>query len=241
MHVQPRRDKSGIEHDRPVIVYIDDVTGERTALSSRDVSAWTNRTANLLTRVCGRPGLAAALLPPHWRTAVILLGAWSAGFSVEYHGVGTAGLPRVGAGAATPIDVAFATGSQVIYAPAAPMRFLVRLGDEDYSLPDGYRDYGAEAANESDDFHFADGRRRSDAASPDGTSYHEWGSLARELAAMSALEPGDRVLVDAEKHEHPVRWLLAPLSVGGSIVLCANLDQSRLAERIESEAVTRVL
>jgi hypothetical protein len=155
--------------------------------------------------------------------------------------MGTAGLPRVGTGAATPVDVTFATRSQVIYAPAAPTRFLVRLGDEGYLWPDGYRDYAAEAADESDEFHLPNGRHRSDAASPDGTSYQEWGSLARELAAMSALEPGDRVLVDAAKHEHPVRWLLAPLSVGGSIVLCANLDQNRVAERIESEAVTRVL
>jgi hypothetical protein len=35
-------------------------------------------------------------------------------------------------------------------------------------------------------------------------------------------------------------WLLAPLSVGASIVLCANLDRSRLDARMAAERVTHV-
>jgi hypothetical protein len=58
---------------------------------------------------------------------------------------------------------------------------------------------------------------------------------------MRGLRTGDRVLVDVAAHEQPVQWLFAPLSVGASILLCANLDSARLAERAAAEGVTHVL
>jgi hypothetical protein len=57
---------------------------------------------------------------------------------------------------------------------------------------------------------------------------------------MHGVGPGDRVLVDAAISEEPLIWLLAPLSAGASLVLCANLDRSKLDERITTERVTRV-
>ncbi|MDQ1658528.1 MAG: hypothetical protein QOD41_3611 [Cryptosporangiaceae bacterium] len=240
MEVSPHIDRGDVTHDRPVIVYYDDATGERTALSAAELNSWVNRTANLLTRTGAPGGLAAVLLPPHWRTAAILLGAWSAGFSVEYQGLATAGLPRIGAGATRPIDVTFVAGNQLIYAPAAPTQFLVRLGD-DRPLPPSYRDYALDAEAQSQMFRVDTNRHRTDAASPDGTTYQQWGSVAREIAALFALQPGDRILVDVAEHDHPMRWLLAPLAVGATIVLCANLDAAVLEARIKSEAVTRVL
>ena len=80
----------------PLLTYCDDTTGERTVLSPADLGAWTARTANLLVDVCGLgPGSrAAVLLPPHWQTAAVLLGAWSVGVSVSFEGAATAGLPR---------------------------------------------------------------------------------------------------------------------------------------------------
>jgi hypothetical protein len=80
-----------------------------------------------------------------------------------------------------------------------------------------------------------------DAASPDGTTYAQWSDIAHSLAASLGLRAGDRVLVDANEHEQPVQWLLAPLAAGASIVLCANLDRDALAARIAAEGVTRVL
>jgi uncharacterized protein (TIGR03089 family) len=230
---------TALEHDRPVLVYCDDATGERTALSAAALRAWVNRTANLVANE--GVSLAAVLLPPHWQTAAVLLGAWTAGLSVEYQGLATAGLPRIGSGAKQRIDVTFVVGSELVYGPPAPVRFLVRLGGDERPPVPGYREYLREAATQDDEFHVAGGRRRTDSASPDGTTYEEWGRLARELAEMSCLRPGDRVLVDAAEHDHPAKWLLAPLAVGGSIVLCANLDQAALAERIDAEGVTRVL
>jgi hypothetical protein len=44
--------------------------------------------------------------------------------------------------------------------------------------------------------------------------------------------------VDAGAYPDPADWLLAPLVVGASVVLCANPDADRLPRRIESEKVT---
>src|SRR5215475_15146252 len=66
---------------RPVLTFYDDATGERTELSGTTLDNWVAKTANLLVDGCGLgPGdRAAVLLPPHWQTAAILLGAWAAG------------------------------------------------------------------------------------------------------------------------------------------------------------------
>jgi len=80
-----------------------------------------------------------------------------------------------------------------------------------------------------------------DSAMIDGTTYAEWGNLAIGTANALNLRAGDRVLVDASAREEPVMWLLAPLAVGASIVICANLDPARLDERVTAERITRQL
>jgi hypothetical protein len=61
------------------------------------------------------------------------------------------------------------------------------------------------------------------------------------VASTLDLRPGDRLLVDAAEHEHPVTWLLAPLAAGASVVLCGNLDPEVVDARMAAERVTRVL
>ena len=58
---------------------------------------------------------------------------------------------------------------------------------------------------------------------------------------MLDLRAGDRLLVDVAEHEQPVKWLLAPLAAGTSVVLCANLDRRNLEARIAAEGITHVL
>jgi hypothetical protein len=66
--------------------------------------------------------------------------------------------------------------------------------------------------------------------------------LALEIAAAQGLSPGDRVLIDAAAvSEQPLMWLLAPLSAGASVVLCANLAPERVAARAAAEGATRIL
>jgi uncharacterized protein (TIGR03089 family) len=234
---------------RPLLTYLDDATGERVDLSAAALGGWAARTANLLRTGCGLGvgSRAAVLLPPHWQTAAVLLGAWSAGVAVSFRPAATAGLPTLGPGLDEPLDATFVTSARLDDwledVPAADHRFVLGLapgGAPTPGVPDGYRDFIAEVRGYPD--HLPPyPPRGTDPASPDGTSYEEWGRLARTVADRMGLRPGDRVLVDVAEHEQPVKWLLAPLSAGASVVLCANLDPGSVASRSAAEQVTRVL
>ncbi|MDG4788523.1 TIGR03089 family protein [Micromonospora sp. WMMD1102] len=236
---------------RPLLTYYDDATGERTELSAEALAGWVARTANLLLHGCGLGigARAAVLLPPHWQTAAVLLGTWSAGVSVSFHGLATAGLPALGPGVEEPFDVTYAAlpriGDWLDHVPEAEHRFVLGLAPDAAPLaapPAGYRDYLTEVRGHDADLRPYVPLHPDDPASVDGTSYAEWGRLARLMATdLFDLRPGDRVLVDAAEHEHPVKWLLAPLAAGASVVLCANLDPDSVERRTREEQVTRML
>jgi len=129
-----------------LITYRDDATGERAALTAAEVGGWTAATAALLTQECGlRPGdQAAVLLPPHWQTAAVLLGAWSAGLAVSFRGWATAGLSPAG----DPLEVSFVearrVGSWLDEVPPARHQFVLGLAPAAAPadpVPDGYRDF----------------------------------------------------------------------------------------------------
>jgi uncharacterized protein (TIGR03089 family) len=238
------------ETDRPLLTYYDDATGERAELSAVALGGWAARTASLLREGCGlgTGSRAAVLLPPHWQTAAVLLGAWSAGVAVSFRLAATAGLPVLEPGADEPLDVTFVARDRVDNwledVPEARHRFVLGLAPATAAMsevPAGYRDYIAEVGQYPDNLPTYALVRQTDPASVDGTSYREWGSLARDIADMLDLRASDRLLIDAAEHEHPVKWLLAPLSVGASVVLCANLDPESVAARAAAEHVTRVL
>lgn len=229
-----------------LITYYDDATGERTALTAAEVGGWTAATAALLTDGCGLgPGhQAAVLLPPHWQTAAVLLGAWAAGVEVSFRGWSTAGLTPAG----DPLDVTFVErrriGSWLDDVPSAPHQFVVGLapnGAPTEQIPPDYQDYtravrsylGAAPPDTPVGTHRP--------ATVDGTTFGQYGAVAAGIAQMHGIGPGDRVLIDAAASEEPLNWLLAPLSVGASLVLCANLDRTTLDNRIAAERVTRVL
>ncbi|WP_422774256.1 TIGR03089 family protein [Plantactinospora sp. WMMC1484] len=235
---------------RPLLTYLDGATGERTELSAEALGQWVARTANMLVQDCrlGVGARAAVLLPPHWQTAAVLLGTWSAGVSVSFHGAATAGLPQLGPGVEEPFDVTYAALPRIDdwldHVPEAHHRFALGLARDAAPMPEppaGYRDYLAEVRRHDADLRPYVPLRPDDAASVDGTSYADWGRLARELADHFELRPGDRVLVDAAAHEHPVKWLLAPLAAGASVLLCANLDPAAVRQHGRAERVTRVL
>lgn len=230
-----------------LLVYYDDATGERTALTPDELGDWAAATSALLTDGCGlAPGSrAAVLLPPHWQTAAVLLGAWAAGVEVSYQGWATAGL----SGSGGMYDATFVSARRVDSwlddVPDGKHRFLLGLGPYGAPadpVPDGYRDYITEVRP-----YAGAGRPRvlagdGDAASVDGTTYREWSDIATAIAAKAGIGPGDRVLIDASEHEQPVRWLLAPLSVGASIVLhTGGLETAAVKELAAQERVTRIL
>ncbi|GAA2703255.1 TIGR03089 family protein [Micromonospora olivasterospora] len=210
---------------RPLLTWYDDATGERTELSGATLANWVAKTANLLVdEVAAGPGESAGvLLPPHWQTAAVLLGCWSAGLAVA---------DRPG-----PVEVLFAAADRAGEAGAWPAGERYALALAPFALPlrevpDGFADYVVEV------------RRHGDYFSP----YAQGGPQDAELLARAAaraaelgIAPGDRLLLDAATHPDPVDWLLAPLTAGATIVLCGHLDRSRLDSRATSEKVTRPL
>jgi uncharacterized protein (TIGR03089 family) len=214
---------------RPLLTYYDDATGERTELSGTTLDNWVAKTANLLVDGCGLgPGdRAAVLLPAHWQTAAVLLGAWAAGVEVV---------------AADP-DVVFVAAGRLDDAPKAADRFVLGLAPMALPLrdvPAGFADYVAEVRGHGDHFRPAIPVRPTDPA-VDGTRHADLCVAAQAVAARFDLGPHDRVLVTAEARPDPLEWLLAPFAVGASTVLCANLDPAKLPARQESERVTRVV
>ncbi len=209
---------------RPLITWYDDATGDRAELSGATLANWVAKTGNLLVDGCGLgPGdRAAALLPPHWQTAAVLLGCWSAGLA--------------GAGPEpAPVDVLFAAAEVLAQAEQWPAGERYALGLAPLaaplrSVPAGYADYVVEVRQYGDHF-TAYPQSDPDALVP----------RALDRAADLDLGGGDRVLVDTGVHTDPLDWLLAPLLAGASVVLCGHLDPGRLAGRVAAEKVTRVL
>jgi uncharacterized protein (TIGR03089 family) len=233
--------------DRPLLTYYDDATGERTELSATDLGGWAARTAGLLRDDCGlQPGAhVGILLPPHWQTAAILLGAWSSGIAISFRSWARAGLQPA---PERPLDAVFVSrkrlDSWLEEVPPSRHRYVLSLaadGARPDDVPAGYLDFVTEVLRHPETTPAYAAVTPEREASTDGTSYAEWGEIAHSIAASLTLRPGDRLLVDASEHEEPVQWLLAPLAAGASIVLCANLDRDRLDARIASEGVTRVI
>jgi uncharacterized protein (TIGR03089 family) len=233
--------------DPELLTYCDDATGERTELTAAELGGWAGRAASLLRDGCGLKSgdRAAVLLPPHWQTAAVLLGAWSIGVAVSYRAWATAGLAPPDP---TPWDAVFVARSRLDSwleaVPAGRHRFVLGLAAGDAALdevPTGYRDFAADVRRYPDSTPAYWEIGPAGSASPDGTTYEEWAGLAHGYAATLGLKAGDRLLVDIAEREQPVMWLLAPLSVGASVVLCANLDRDRINERAAAEGATHVL
>jgi uncharacterized protein (TIGR03089 family) len=186
------------------------------------------------------------LLPPHWQTAAVLLGAWATGVAVTNRS-------RAAAGLTSPahrdtLGVVFVArnrmDSWLETVPQARHRFVLGLAPHGAALevvPDGYQDYLVEVRRYPDTVPPYWAIEHEEPARADGTSYREWAGVAHGIAESMGLRPGDRLMVDVSKHDEPVRWLLAPLSASASIVICANLSPEAIAERIETEGITHVL
>ncbi|MEV4352706.1 TIGR03089 family protein [Actinoplanes sp. NPDC049596] len=227
-------------HDH-LITYYDDATGERTALTASELGTWAAATAALLTTECGHGprSTAAVLLPPHWQTAAVLLGAWSAGIAVSYRDWATAGLSPAGA----PLDVTFVhrrrVDSWLDDVPIGTDQFVLSLlPGRSPEPPRGYRDYPTAVHPHLGAAPPSITPAPEAPATVDGTTYGAYAAIAAELAAQRGIGPGDRVLIDATTQEQPLTWLLTPMVAGASIILCANLNPANLNARVEAERVT---
>ncbi|MEV0156692.1 TIGR03089 family protein [Micromonospora sp. NPDC050686] len=216
-------DASAADPTRPLLTWYDDATGERTELSGATLGNWVAKTANLLVDEAGcAPGdPVGVLLPPHWQTAAVLLGCWSAKLTVV--------------DAPAPVDVLFTAVDRVDEAAEWPAGERYALALDPFALPmrqvpAGCTDFVSAVRGHGDHFTPYPAGGEADAA-----------LLARAESRAAGIEPGDRLLVDVAAYPDPVDWLLAPLAARASIVACGNLDHSRLPARTETEKVTRTL
>lgn len=204
----------------PLLTHYDDATGERTELSAATLANWVAKTANLLVDGCGlgEGDVAGVPLPPHWQTAAVLLGAWSAGLTVSYGSTG---------------DVVFAPAAALD--GTAPDRFVLGfapMGMPMRDVPAGWVDYIAEVRGFGD--HYAGPGPAPSTMALDGISHAD---LVARAAARGY--PGNgRVLVDADEHPDPMDWLLAPLAAHSTIVVVTHTDPTKLDAKGTTERVT---
>ncbi|HEV7655715.1 MAG TPA: TIGR03089 family protein [Mycobacteriales bacterium] len=221
----------------PLLTFYDDSTGERTELSATSLANWVAKTANLLRDEVGTsPGdRVGVLLPAHWQTAAILLGAWTAAAVVSPAAEGAA--------------AAFCTADRVQQASASDEVFALSLAPLGRGFgratPPGARDYSVDV--------LAQGDRWSGRPVPDAVPALDTGSstvtagdlveIALRRAAELGMVAGDRVLISTE-WDSPTRWvdgLLVPLAAGASVVLVVNPAPDALPHRVEAERITATL
>jgi len=227
----------------PLLTYYDDATGERTELSATTLDNWVAKTANLLTDGLGLDGGSsiAVVLPPHWQTAGILLGAWAAGHRVvDYPDVDASHEP----------DAVFCTEADLVaYADRRCDVVGLTLDPWGRGLSDQWRritDYAQEIGLYGDQFRAAapvDPATPALLAGSIELSHEGLAGAAVALADRLGMNTGDRIMIsrDLAAEAGPVPWLLAPLAAGCSIVLVTDPNPERLAARAESERVTATL
>ncbi|MGV9824530.1 TIGR03089 family protein [Gordonia sp. NPDC003429] len=218
---------------RPLLTFYDDRTGERTELSAATLGNWAAKTANFLVAEIGvLPGdLVVVDLPEHWQTAGILLGAWWSGAQVQLDG-DDADEAVVVLTSRERLD-RYPDADEVLVASLDPFALGVR------DLPVGVGDYASAVRVHGDQY---PGLRYAGAAF-DGRTGREIVADARAAAADSGIAPGSRVFSTREWHTHDgvVANLLAPLSVGASLVWVAPADTTDLAARAAAEKADVVL
>lgn len=227
----------------PLITYYDDGTGERTEVSATTLDNWVAKTANFLTDGLGLDDKSslAVLLPPHWQTAGILLGAWAAGHLVrDFPDVDVADQP----------DVVFCTEPELTsYADLACDVVGVTLDPWGRGLSQQWRritDYAAEIGTYGDQYLHAGPVDPNAEALRAGSMLLTQQSLvetAEELASRLGMDGGGRILVgcDLAATAGPASWLLAPLAAGSSVVLVTDARSDRLPARAASEHITATL
>lgn len=224
------------EPGRPFITYYDEASGERSELSATSLANWVAKTHNLLATELGLGAGDGALLalPAHWISIAPLLA------------VLTAGLQFVDDPAAAevafvePATLGAAAGVPDVYA-VAPDAARVGFGS---SIPVGAEDYVTAVRPQADAWagvRFAAGP---DDPCLDGRTRAEVADWARERASELGLSAGARVL-STRDWARPADWvdtLLAPLSVGGSLVYVRNCTDPDVLERraVQERATSRI-
>ncbi|GAA3843368.1 TIGR03089 family protein [Saccharothrix violaceirubra] len=209
---------------RPVITHYDDAVGSRVELSVATLANWAAKTANWLRDEHDvEPGdPVAVLMPAHWQTAGVLLGAWWAGAVVT-------DVPR---------DVKVAVVGPGIAAPGADVTAVASLH------PMGLG--GGNPVDYLDDVRLHGDHFTPYAAIP-GTALALGSSTVDEVVAEAGQRATTLGITSASRVLSTVEWafpdgvlngFLAVLAGGGSLVQVGNADPGRQAARRTSERTT---
>jgi uncharacterized protein (TIGR03089 family) len=209
---------------RPLITHYDDATGSRVELSRATIANWAAKTANWLRDEHDvEPGdSVAVLLPAHWQTVGLLLGAWWCGARV------------VGAGEDAKVAVVPPGGTADADVVAVASLHPMGLG------AGAAVDYLDDVRVHGDDFTPWEPVPGSTPALGEST-VDDVVAQARERGAELGSEP--RVLSTLEWNvpSGVLEGFLAVLAAGGSLVQVSNPDAGLLAARQESEKITQLL
>lgn len=216
---------------RPLFTHYDDAAGTRIELSVATMANWAAKTANWLVEEFDvEPGDAVAvLLPAHWQTAGVLLGAWWCGADVT--------------GETTGARVAFVTPERTGPAGATAVVALDPLGRGlAEPPPDGAFDYLAESRLCGDTFDptlpIPD-----DAPALEASTVDQVLTRSRAGAEKYGIVAGDRVLstMDWTMPGGIIDGFLGPLSAGAHLVQVTAADPANLSARREAERITKNL
>jgi uncharacterized protein (TIGR03089 family) len=220
-----------------MVTYYDDATGERVELSVATYANWVAKTANLLQdELAVEPGERVGLaLPAHWQAAVVAMATWAVGALVAPIPDDAPVPPR--------LDAVFASADRLTAVADATPRALIGLsllpfGGRPQQQRAGVLDFATEVPPQADRFApYAPPGDDDDAW--DGDPPLTQGDLV-ERARSAGLADGSRVLTTRPltSLDGVVTGLLAPLTAGGSVVLCRNLDRAQLDARLAAERVT---
>ncbi len=220
----------------PRITYYDDATGERIEVSTVTLANWAAKTANLLRDELGAgPGSrVAVLLPAHWQTAAVLLGAWWIGAEVVFGRDDTTDIALCTADRLDEADAAAGMGSGIGEVVALS---LDPFGKPVPGLPIGVTDYATSVRVHGDQIV----PERAPGAALNGRSAADLLALAADSASEQGLTDSDRVLSTAawDTDDDLIRHFLAVLSAGASLVQVTNPDPGALERRRVMEKVSR--
>lgn len=213
---------------RPIITHYDDATGSRVELSVATLANWAAKTANWLSDDLDvEPGSPVAiLLPAHWQTAGILLGAWWCGAHIVAD-------PAGATVAFTPPDTPVSGADTVAVVSLHPMGLPLR------TPPPEALDYIAESRIHGDDFLALTPVPGTTPALLDST-VDQLLAIAHSRAETLGLDARSRLLstIDWTLPTGVVDALLAPLAAGASLVQVTNPDQDKLVSHRTTERTT---
>lgn len=214
---------------QPLITHYDDAEDTRVELSVATMRNWAAKTANwLVDELDVEPGdRVAVLLPAHWQTAAVFLGAWWCGAEVV-----TAGDAKV---AFVPPGATAPTAGVTAIASLDPMGRDLR-GD----VPDGALDYVGDARLFGDDY-LQQSPVPGDTPCFMGAAVDQVLEKALSHAETLGIAAGSRVLSTLDWPASAMEGLVTVLAAGASLVQVSNADSEKLRKHAETERTTVVL